>query len=144
MMRLRIVSAVGNEKTRFSTRTYGFSSYWRNYFDQGKKLRDIVRVGPGECNCKRDAIAVGDHVRLAPRFAPVRGILPDFRLPPKKIALTVLESATACHHSSLPASFRLASITSWIFCLTPAFCQSRKYRQQLMPLLQPSSFGSTS
>ena len=141
-MGLRIVSAVGDEQSRFSTRTSGFSSDRRNCFDQGNKLRDIIRVGSGQYRRERDAISIGYNVMLASRLRSVRGIRPDFR--PPKTALTVLESATARHHSILSASFSLASITSWIFCQTPAFCQSRRYLQQLMPLPQPSSFGSIS
>ena len=47
-MGLRIVSAVGDKQRRFSTRTSGFSSDRRNCFDQGNKLRDIIRVGSSQ------------------------------------------------------------------------------------------------
>jgi hypothetical protein len=141
-MRLRIVTSVRNKYYGFASRVSGFSSNVGNRIDQRNELSDIMRVGASEKDCKWNAVSVGYDMMLAPRFPSVRGIRTDFR--PPKTALTELESAIARHQSILSALFSLASINSWIFCQTPASCQSRRYRQQLIPEPQPISFGSIS
>ena len=139
---LGVVPSVGDEGIGFPSGTPRLAAYRGNGFDQRDELRDIVRVGPGQYYSERNAIPVRDDVVLASRFPPVRGIRTDFR--PPKTALTELESATARDQSILSASLNLLSITSWIFSHTPAFCQSRRYRQQLIPVPHPISFGSIS
>jgi len=141
-MRVRIVSAVGDQKVGFAARATGFPADGWDGVDQGNELRDVIRVRSGEYHRERNPVSVGYQVMLAPRFRSIRGIRTDFR--PPKTALTELESATARHQSILSASLSFARINSWIFCQTPAFCQSRRYRQQLIPEPQPSSWGSIS
>ena len=54
------------------------------------------------------------------------------------------ESTTARDQSIWSACWRWAKRAAWTFFQTPCFCQADKRRQQLMPLPQPNSCGSSS
>jgi hypothetical protein len=139
---LRVVSPVSDQDIGLASGTPRFAANRGNGFDQRNELRDIVCIGAGQYHSERNTVSVRDDVVLASRFPPIRGIRTDLR-PPKR-ALTEPESATALDQSILSASRNLANITSWIFSQTPAFCQSRRYRQQVMPEPHPISVGSIS
>lgn len=109
-----------------------------------KFLQDhrIVAVDPGDAKNQRDAMAVRDQVALAAEFPPVRGVGPRVR-PPRGLG-TLAPSILARLKSSLSAlrsSLRSARCRR---CHTPAVCQSRSRRQQVMPLPKPNSWGSSS
>jgi hypothetical protein len=79
---------------------------------------------------------------LRARFAPICRVGAARFAPPG--AGTLAESREARDQSSRPASL---SRWSKVWCSrshTPACCQSRSRRQQVMPLPQPSSWGSIS
>jgi hypothetical protein len=91
---------------------------------------------------KRDPSSVDHNMALRTRFASIRwrraGSLAPF------LAGTLAESTEALVQSILPASPSL-SRSSW--CRrshTPASCQSRRRRQQVIPLPQPISGGNIS
>jgi len=114
----------------------------RNRIDQRNQLSDIVTVRPGQSGGQRDAVGVADHVMFAPQFPSIRWIRP--RLRPPKTARTDELSTTARDQSIESASESLARSTLWISCHTPFLCQSRRYRQHVIPEPQPISWGSIS
>jgi hypothetical protein len=91
---------------------------------------------------QRDTSAVDHKVALRARFAPVRRIGTGFLSPPG--AATVPESSEARDQSIWSAAPSRSSRTRWRSSHTPAACQSRKRRQQVIPLPLPISWGSIS
>jgi hypothetical protein len=106
---------------------------------QGLQLPAVMHVGGGQLNAQRYALGIGEKMMFAARFAAVRRVWP--RLKPPKTARTELESTIARDQSIRSATCRRRSNSWWSFSQTPAFCQSRRRRQQVMPLPQPSSKG---
>jgi hypothetical protein len=111
----------------------------RNPIHQGNGHLRIVNVGSRVRDGQRSPLPIHNHVAFRSVFAPIRGIRASFR-PPKRarteqlsIAEVDQSIALACPNSS--------SITCQIFCQTPAACQSRRRRQQVMPQPQPISRG---
>jgi hypothetical protein len=79
---------------------------------------------------------------LAARFATIRRIRPGFLAP--LLAGAKALSTLARLQSILSASPKRSN-SAWCRRVhTPAFCQSRRRRQQVTPLPQPSSWGSIS
>ena len=102
----------------------------------------VVHIGCREPHCQRQSSAFDQHMALRARFAAIRRVGAAGFAPPG--AGTLAESSEARDQSS-----RLASLKRWskVWCRrshTPACCQSRSRRQQVMPLPQPSSWGSIS
>ncbi len=85
---------------------------------------------------------VADQMALAAQLVPVGWI--RSRLQPPKTARIELPSTTARDQSISPQRASQSSKEKWISCQTPASCQSRNRRQQVMPEPQPSSCGSIS
>lgn len=98
------------------------------------------------CRCmsdrQRDTAAVAHKVALRARFAPIRRIGPGFLAPPG--AGTLPESSEARDQSMWSAKPSRSSRTRGRASHTPAACQSRSRRQQVLPLPQPISWGSIS
>ena len=114
----------------------------RDRLDQRHQLGDVVPVAAGQGRGQRDAASIGDHVVLGARPGPVdragTGLGPPFS------ARTCDPSAAARAQSITPAALSLASSTSCSRCHTPAACQSRSRRQQVIPDPYPSSCGKNS
>jgi len=106
------------------------------------KLSAVVDVGTGQSEAQGHAFGIGEKMMLAARFASVCRVRP--RLSPPKTARTELESATARDQSIWSAAWRRARSSWWRRSQTPASCQSRSLRQQVMPLPQPISSGRSS
>jgi hypothetical protein len=106
-----------------------------------KHLR-VVNVGPRMSDRQRDATAVDHQVALRARFTPVRRVGAGLLPPPG--AGTVPESSEARDQSIWSATPSQSSRARWRSSHTPAACQSRKRRQQVIPLPQPISWGSSS
>jgi hypothetical protein len=87
-----------------------------------------------------------DHkMALRAWFAFIRRVLTCALLPFfTPLALTVCESKQARSHPISPALLRLSSISLCSLSHTPAFSQSRRRRQHVMPEPQPISWGSIS
>jgi hypothetical protein len=81
-------------------------------------------------------------VVLATRLAPIRGVRPGRSAP--FLARTLRLSWLARDQSSRPARPSRSSSAWCNRCHTPARCQSRRRRQQVTPLPQPISWGSSS
>jgi len=99
----------------------------------------IMNICPGMFNRQRRALAVNNQVTLRAVFAPIRGIWACFR--PPKSARTEQLSMAEVDQSIASAMPNSSSRACHIFCQTPAICQSRRRRQQVMPLPQPISRG---
>jgi len=91
------------------------------------------RLGYGE----RDPVSVGHNMPLRARFAAIRRIRPAFSSPPG--AGTLAESSDARDQSIWSACPSRSSSTWCTLRHTPASCQSRRRRQQVIPLPQPIS-----
>jgi hypothetical protein len=111
-----------------------------NGFDERYELGDIVRVRAGQDHGERHPLGLGDDVVLAPQLPSSHWI--QARLRPPKTARPGEESTTARDQSRVSASRNLAKSKAWSLCQTPARCHARRYRQQVIPEPQPSSWGS--
>jgi hypothetical protein len=89
---------------------------------------------------QRDPRAVANNMALRARFAFIRRVGAGFCAP--LLAGIVAESSAARLQSMRSAAPRRSSRTRWSRCHTPAACQSRRRRQHVTPLPQPSSRGS--
>ena len=111
----------------------------RDSIDQCNGHLRIMNICPGMFNRQRRAPAVNNQVTLRAVFAPIRGIWACFR--PPKSARTEQLSMAEVDQSIASAMPNSSSRACHIFCQTPAICQSRRRRQQVMPLPQPISRG---
>ena len=100
----------------------------------------VVNVSRSTDYGERYSFGVDHNMALRTRFAFIRwigtGTLSPF------LAAMLAESTAARDQSILPASPSLSRNTWCNFSHTPAFCQSRGLRQQVMPEPQPISGGS--
>jgi hypothetical protein len=111
----------------------------RDLVDQGEQLGRVVDVGRREADGEGDAPLVDDEVVLGARLAAVGRVRPG-RLAP--LLARTLRLSTLARLQSMAASS--PSQLSTVVCnrsQTPASCQSRSRRQQVVPFPQPSSFG---
>ena len=141
-MRLTVVSAIPQHRSRTPERSADLACNRRNRIDQRQQLCDIVTIRPRQSDGQRDAIGVGHQMVFRAFFAAIRAVGACFR--PPKIARTDVESTTAREKSIWPARRNWLSKTRWILSHTPALCQSRRRRQQVMPEPQPISWGRSS
>lgn len=114
----------------------------RNGVHQGKQLSHIVAIRAGNRRGQGNAVRIGKNVMLRPVFPAVRRVGP--RLVPPKTARTEELSMTARDQSICFASWSRLSITCRMSCQTPASCQSRSLRQQVIPDPHPISWGKSS
>ena len=138
-MGLAVIGTVALNTIRPPARTPYLARDRRNRLDQRQQLRHVMPVGSGELHRERDSIGIGDNVMFRPQLPSIRRIRARFR--PPKTARTEAESTTAREKSTLSFSRRRLSRMRCISSQTPAFCQSRSRRQQVMPEPQPISFG---
>jgi hypothetical protein len=96
-----------------------------------------VDVGGGEERREREPLGIDHQMALRARLAAIRWIRPG-RLAPL-FAGTEVESITARDQSIWSASLRRWSSVRSSRRQTPAACQSRKRRQQVLPLPHASS-----
>lgn len=106
------------------------------------KHRGVVDVGSCQADRERDALSIDNKMPLCTLFAAIRWILPGFFAPPG--AGTVEASMEARLQSIRSAWPNRSNKTWWRRSQTPASCQSRRRRQQVIPLPQPISWGSIS
>ena len=119
-----------------------FSTEGRNGSHQQAQSLTVMHLSAAELNTQGNALGIGEKMMLTARFAAIRRVAT--RLEPPKTARTLLESATARDQSIRSAACKRPSNFWCSFSHTPAFCQSRSRRQQVMPLPQPSSWGKSS
>jgi len=139
LMRTAAISPIALHHLRPLSRPTGFAAQRRNRQHQGLQLAAIMHVGGGDLSAQWNASGIGAKMMFAARFAAVGRVRP--RLKPPKTARTLLESTTARDQSIRSVTCSRRSNSRWSFSQTPAFCQSRSRRQQVMPLPQPISKG---
>ena len=108
--------------------------------DERDELRGVVGVGRREANHQWDTAPIHHNVVLGAEFASVDRIRPRLLAP---LFARTLRLSTLARDQSMAASS--PSQLSSLVCnrsQTPASCQSRSRRQHVVPLPQPSSFGS--
>lgn len=141
-VRLAVISPVTLDRIRSTAGTTYFPFDGANAVHQSQKLGHVVRVSTRQNGGQGDTLGVGDQVVLAACFGPVGGIGAGFS-PPKTARTDAL--STTVRDQSMASAFRsLARRTWWSFCQTPASSHFFKYRQQVIPLPQPISWGSIS
>jgi hypothetical protein len=109
--------------------------------NEGEQLGRVVGIGRRETDRQRDTVPIHHQVVLGPGFATVDRVRPSLLAP--LLARTLKESRLARLQLMAASSPSQLSSLSCSRCQTPASCQSRKRRQQVVPLPQPSSFGSS-
>ena len=106
------------------------------------KHRSLVDVGSRVPYRQRDALPFDHKMALRARFSAIRRVRAGRFAPPG--AGTLPASREARDQSSWSALANRSSRTKCSLSQTPASCQSRNRRQQVMPLPQPISCGSIS
>ena len=102
----------------------------------------VVNVGSRQADRERDALRIGEDVTLGARLAPICRVRACRRAP--LLAATEALSRAARLKSMALRRPKRSSSTRWSVSHTPACCQSRRRRQQVMPEPQPISWGSIS
>lgn len=138
-MRHGIISPVGVQLLRYRQWPAGLTFDGRNCLNQAHELGYVVPVCSRESNGKRNAPRIRDDVVFRAFFAPIRWVRPGFG--PPKTALTEPLSTTTREKSILPAERSRSKRTLCTLLHTPASCQSRSRRQQVIPDPQPISLG---
>lgn len=141
-MHFAIVGAVGLNRIGLATWVSTLAANRRNTLHQRHQLGQIMTIGARQARGQRNAVPVGDHMMFATAFAPVCRVGACVR-PPFNARIELL-STTARDQSIWSARLSWAKRTSWIFCQTPASCQSRSLRQQLIPDPHLISWGKSS
>ncbi len=114
----------------------------RHGIDQRLEDHAVVPVRAGQEGRQGNALAIGDQMPFRAWLAAIGGIRPD-RLAPL-FAGTLALSRLARSQSIRSASPSRSSSVWWSRSQTPAFCQSRRRRQQVTPEPHPISWGSIS
>lgn len=113
-----------------------------NGIHQGEQLSYIVAIRASDGGRQRKTLRIGEDMVLRPVFPAIRRVWAGF-VPPKT-ARTLQLSTTARDQSIRSAPWRWLRTICKMSCQTPASCQSRSLRQQLIPLPQPISLGKSS
>jgi hypothetical protein len=124
-----------------STRSSARPNDWGNRVDQRDQLSRVVGVSSREPDPEWDAAAVDDQMVLGAALAAVGRVGACLLAP--LLARTLTLSRLARLQSMAASSPNQLSNLACSFAQTPACCQSRSRRQQVAPLPQPSSFGSS-
>jgi hypothetical protein len=134
-----VVGAIGERRVRPLATAAARTFDGRNCVDQPDCGLRIVDIGGGVRDGQRRPLAIAGNMPLRAIFAAIRGVGAGVR-PPKSARTEQLSMATFDQSisSAKPSS---SSSTRQIFSHTPAACQSRKRRQQVMPEPHPSSLG---
>ncbi len=139
---LGIIGPVSLDPVRSLAGTSHFACDRGNRIDQRQQLCDIVAIRSRDLDGQGNAVGIRDQMMLGARFGSIRRIRPGLR--PPKTARIESESTRAREKSIWSAPRSSRNKTRWISFQTPAFCQSRRRRQQVMPLPQPISRGRSS
>ena len=141
-MRLRIIGPVALHLIGATTRSADSTGHRRNPIHQRQKLGHIMPMRPRHAGGQRDPLRIGDYMMLAARFAPIGRIGTGVRPPPT--ARTEALSTTARDQSIRSAARSWFNRIWWTRFQTPACCQARSRRQQVIPEPHPSSCGKYS
>ncbi len=104
--------------------------------------RRLVDIGRCQQDREGDPLALDHKMAFRALFAAVRWIPSGFFAPPGE---ATVEASIEARLPSMRSALAYRSHQSWWSrSQTPACCQSRRRRQQVMPLPQPISLGSIS
>ncbi len=140
--RLRVVSSVSLHLKRTLARSTPLALDSRYGIHQLKGLGNIVSVRASQLYRQWNALGIGYDMMFATRFRPVPGV--GTRLLTPKTARTEALSSTARVQSMSfrgRTACRRSRHTRWMRSQTPAWCQSPRRLQQVIPLPQPISLG---
>ena len=137
-----IIALVGMQLGRSPAGPSPTLAYRRHGINQDFKEAAVVDVCRGEPDGKRDALCIGDEVSLRSGSAAIGRIGAGLLAP--LLAGTDALSTQARLQSMAPARPSRSSRTRCSLSHTPAACQSRSRRQQVIPDPQPISCGSIS
>lgn len=106
----------------------------------------VVGIGSGETECQRRAASIDYKMALRARLSAIYRVWAGSKLPffPTPMAGIDCESTEARDQSIWSARPNRPRRTWWSRSHTPASCQSRSRRQQVIPQPQPISWGSIS
>jgi hypothetical protein len=104
--------------------------------------RSVADIGSCQLDRERDALFIDNKMPLCALFAAICWIFPGFFAPPGEG--TDEASIEARLQSIRSARPNRSNKTWWRRSQIPASCQSRRRRQQVIPLPQPISWGSIS
>jgi len=139
---LGIVGTIGKHLIRTSARPPTRLLDTWNPIDQGNGHLRLMHIGSRVLDGQGRSMPIHDQMTFGAVLAAIRGIRAGLG-PPKRARTEQLSIAEVDQSipSACPSSSRR---TSQIFCQTPAACQSRRRRQQVMPQPQPISWGKCS
>ncbi len=137
---LTVITAIPLQASRPVPRSAGFPCDPGDGFHQGLQLGHIIHVRRRQQDREREALGIGEHVMFAAFFRSIRGI--GARFGPPKTDRTLALSTTARSHWMRSAWRNRANSTVRTFSHTPASCQARSRRQQVMGEPHPNSRGS--
>jgi len=138
----KVISLVSIQLARSLPWSPPRTTNWLNSINCRLQHLAVVNVSRRMRYREWDSLSVDHKMALRARFSAIRWVWPGLFAPPG--AGTLAESSEARDQSIWSDSPRRSSSAWWIFCHTPASCQSRKRRQQVMPLPHPISLGSNS
>lgn len=141
-MLLAVVSTIGLHAPGLMNRSSPLAGNGSDSLYQRHELGDVMPVGFGQNHVDRDALRVDEKMVFAPRLTAIGWVRSSFF--PPWMARTDELSATTREKSSWSAPRSLVNSTRCSRVHTPAFCQARSRRQQVMPEPQPISCGSIS
>jgi len=141
-MWLAIITTITEDTVWTLKRSANLTGNGWNAVNQRQQLCDIMAIGPGQLYRQRDTIGVRYQMVLRALLAAIRGVWACFC--PPKTARKDAESTITREKSIWSDCRNLLSKTLWILSHTPAFCQSRRRRQQVIPQPQPISKGRSS
>ncbi len=137
-----IISLVGVQLIGSAAGSSGGTPDRRDGIECGFEHQAVVPVGRAQQAGQRRAPAVNHNMALRARFATIGRVRADFLAP--LLAGTVALSRAARLQSTCAAAPSRFNSSRWSRSHTPALCQSRRRRQQVMPDPQPISRGSIS
>ena len=137
-----IVSFICMKFLRLFARSPNLSTNRRNRIQHGLQHLYVVDICWSDLNRQRNTISVGNQVPFGSWFSSICWV--GAYLVPPFLAGTVALSRHARSQSISPAILRRLRRTRWSLSQTPAACQSRNLRQQVIPLPQPISMGKYS
>ena len=126
-----VVGLVGVQLARSSARPPRAPPDRRHGVERRLQQAAVVDVGPAQGKGERDAVRVDENVTLAARLGPVGRVRAGEFAP-----LLAATAALSSEHRPQSMALALPSRSSSTRCRrshTPATCQSRRRRQQVMP-----------
>src|SRR5215207_1594006 len=141
-----VIRLVGVQLRGAPARATTLASYGSDCVHRLKQLLAVRHVRPREYDRERDTFVIYHLMAFRARFTAIRRARPDrapfFRGAP--LARTLIESTLARLQSISPSRSNWLSNNWCNFFHTPARCQSRNLRQQVIPEPQPISCGRIS